>query len=225
MKESKCHVVVDSGFSFTYGVPFFNGVPLKQGSLRMNVGGKLLTNLLTEIISQKQFNLQGEFALVNHMKELSGFVASSGPELNSQLDLARKGCPKNSSADHKFKFQTLQREYVLPDFKKIKKGFLIDRNDPEAQKEKLKDMDPKDISVVNLTNERFVVPEVLFNPQDIGLTEGGIPEMVKQISQSRVPSSMEPLMLENIVLAGGNSLYPGIAERLQWELEERGYRN
>jgi len=24
-----CHLVIDSGFSFTYGVPFFGGVPMK----------------------------------------------------------------------------------------------------------------------------------------------------------------------------------------------------
>jgi actin-related protein 6 len=46
--ESPCQIVVDSGFSFTYGVPFFDGIPMKQASLRIDVGGKLLTNLLTE---------------------------------------------------------------------------------------------------------------------------------------------------------------------------------
>jgi actin-related protein 6 len=52
-----CQFVVDSGFSFTYGVPFFNGVPLKYASTRLDVGGKLLTNLLNEAISFKEVNL------------------------------------------------------------------------------------------------------------------------------------------------------------------------
>ena len=46
--ESPGHLVVDSGFSFTSAVPFFNGIPMKHASLRQDVGGKLLTNLLTE---------------------------------------------------------------------------------------------------------------------------------------------------------------------------------
>jgi len=37
--------------------------------LRLDVGGKLLTNLLTETISVKEFNLQGEFGVANDIKE------------------------------------------------------------------------------------------------------------------------------------------------------------
>lgn len=47
-EENQCELVVDSGFSFTYGVPFFNGKPLKYAATRIDVGGKLLTNLLNE---------------------------------------------------------------------------------------------------------------------------------------------------------------------------------
>ena len=50
-------MIVDSGFSFTYGVPFFNGYPLKYAATRIDVGGKLLTNLLNELISYKEVNL------------------------------------------------------------------------------------------------------------------------------------------------------------------------
>ena len=50
-------MVLDSGFSFTYGVPFFNGIPLKYAATRIDVGGKLLTNLLNEVVSYKEVNL------------------------------------------------------------------------------------------------------------------------------------------------------------------------
>ena len=69
--------MVDSGFSFTNVVPFFNGIPMKHSSLRLDVGGKLLTNLLTESISQKDFNLQGEFGIVNDIKERTCFLAET----------------------------------------------------------------------------------------------------------------------------------------------------
>lgn len=55
--HSPCQMVVDSGFSYTYALPFFNGLPMKHASLRLDVGGKLLTNLFNEQISQKDFNL------------------------------------------------------------------------------------------------------------------------------------------------------------------------
>jgi len=42
---------------------------LKYGATRIDVGGKLLTNLLTEFVSYKEFNLTGETMLVNDIKE------------------------------------------------------------------------------------------------------------------------------------------------------------
>mmetsp|Transcript_761 Transcript_761/g.1147 ORF Transcript_761/g.1147 Transcript_761/m.1147 type:complete len:85 (+) Transcript_761:481-735(+) len=68
-QASSCHLVVDSGFSFTTIVPFFNGLPMRHASTRVDVGGKLLTNLLAENLSYKEINLRGETHLVNHIKE------------------------------------------------------------------------------------------------------------------------------------------------------------
>mmetsp|Transcript_3698 Transcript_3698/g.6299 ORF Transcript_3698/g.6299 Transcript_3698/m.6299 type:complete len:218 (+) Transcript_3698:242-895(+) len=72
--QNPYHLVIDSGFSSTYGVPFFGGIPMKQAAIRIDVGGKLLTNLLGEILSQKQFNLQGEFSILNQLKEQTSFL-------------------------------------------------------------------------------------------------------------------------------------------------------
>lgn len=67
-----------------------------------------------------------------------------------------------------------------------------------------------------------MVPEVLFSPQDIGLEEGGIGQLVHQIAHHKVSSSFEPLMYENIVVGGGNALIPGFKERLQNEIQHGG---
>ncbi len=74
--EDPCQLVVDSGFSFTYAVPFFSGRPLKHAATRIDVGGKMLTNLLNEVISFKEINLQGETHLVNDMKEQLCYVST-----------------------------------------------------------------------------------------------------------------------------------------------------
>lgn len=73
-----------------------------------------------------------------------------------------------------------------------------------------------------MTAERFQIPEVLFSPSDIGINEGGISDMVRQISSSRVPSVMEPLMLSNIIVGGGNTKLPGFAKRLRSDIENEG---
>lgn len=68
--------MIDTGFSFTYGVPYFQGKPMKYAATRIDVGGKLLTNLLNEMISFKEINLQGETHLVNDIKEQLCYVAT-----------------------------------------------------------------------------------------------------------------------------------------------------
>ena len=65
-----CHLVLDSGFSSTYAVPFFARRPMKQAALRLDIGGKMLSNLLGETISAtKEFNLIGEYAILSDIKE------------------------------------------------------------------------------------------------------------------------------------------------------------
>lgn len=58
-------MVLDSGYSYTYAVPFFQGLPLKHATTRIDVGGKMLTNLLMETLSHKEVNLRGEAHIVN----------------------------------------------------------------------------------------------------------------------------------------------------------------
>ena len=53
-------LVIDSGYSNTYIVPFFQGMPMKHCATILDVGGKLLTNLLMETLSYKEINLRGE---------------------------------------------------------------------------------------------------------------------------------------------------------------------
>jgi actin-related protein 6 len=49
--EALCGLVVDCGFSFTHVVPVFDGVVLRKGVRRIDLGGKALTNYLKELVS------------------------------------------------------------------------------------------------------------------------------------------------------------------------------
>jgi actin-related protein 6 len=53
----------------------------------------------------------------------------------------------------------LHREFVLPDYKTVKKGYV---KTPESVIE-------PDQQVIKLATERFTVPEVIFSPNDIGI--------------------------------------------------------
>jgi actin-related protein 6 len=50
-------LIIDSGYSFTHITPIFNGAPVAAGIRRINVGGKVLTNFLKEIVSFRYWNM------------------------------------------------------------------------------------------------------------------------------------------------------------------------
>ena len=51
--QATAGVVLDAGFSFTHAVPVFDGRVLPSGVRRINLGGKLLTNYLKELVSYR----------------------------------------------------------------------------------------------------------------------------------------------------------------------------
>lgn len=74
-----------------------------------------------------------------------------------------------------------------------------------------------DGKVLDLKNEKFRAPEVLFQPQLIGSEFESIPEMCHQ-SISKVDLDLRPALLSNIVLSGGTTMFPGFGDRLLTEL-------
>lgn len=52
--QAGCALVLDAGFSFTHAVPIFSDVVLDSAVRRQNLGGKVLTNYLKELVSYRQ---------------------------------------------------------------------------------------------------------------------------------------------------------------------------
>ncbi len=74
-----------------------------------------------------------------------------------------------------------------------------------------------DDSVVRLSQERFNIPEALFNPNLINLEQQGLHEYVfKSIMKTNTDIRSE--MFKNIVLAGGNTLFDNFNVRLDNEV-------
>jgi actin-related protein len=71
-----CGIVIDSGYSFTHIQPIYNGNILYHASKRVNVGGKLITNYLKELISYKSWNMMEEnYNIINQIKEKLAYVS------------------------------------------------------------------------------------------------------------------------------------------------------
>ena len=64
---------------------------------------------------------------------------------------------------------------------------------------------------------RFGCPEPLFQPSLLGMDVPGLREMVSQSIESSDPF-LQPDLFGNVVLSGGNTLFPGIRDRLREEL-------
>ena len=78
-----------------------------------------------------------------------------------------------------------------------------------------------DGNIVVVGEEAYSAPEIMFAPElgnkSAGQTTSGLAELVYQ-SVMRCEERRRPRLLSNIMLTGGNSLLPGLAERLQSEL-------
>jgi len=166
-------LVVDLGFSATHAAPFLRGRAVQGAVRRLNVGGRLLTGFLQEGLSYRQYNMMDEVVIVNAAKEALCFVAPSGID----AEISRVG-PTVKAAS------SVYAEWVLPTFGGTASSDDPD-NSPTGYRRSLK-VDPDSgrfrrtnkhdqsaAQCLRLEAERFLVPELLFRPSDVGLRQGG----------------------------------------------------
>jgi actin-related protein 6 len=210
-------LLIDSGYSHTTITPLLHGRPIQNAVRRLDVGGKLLTNHLTRLLSLRQYDMRNDTYLVNEIKEACCYVSR---DFKADMEATWKG-PKG---DRRAIYETgggIAKDYVLPDFHKRTKGEVRD-HDP-AQAAALKKLQAGKAAgaaedFVTLRNERFTVPELLFNPSDIGMRQSGIAQLVLE-SLSEIPLGLWPGFLANIIVVGGNANIEGFLWRLQVEIQ------
>ncbi|KAF8074027.1 actin-related protein Arp6 [Lyophyllum atratum] len=208
----QCAVVVDLGFSYTHVVPLLNGSVAWNAVKRLDVGGKLLTNQLKELVSFRQWNMMDETYIMNDVKESCCYVSQN---FRSDLEICRSN-PKSNP---------IVQEYVLPDLSSNRKGRIRQANDIVTEADQ----------ILVMNNERFAVPELLFRPDDIGMSflnllvfwllqlvilgldQSGLAATVA-LSISLLPKDLQGMFWANIGLIGGSSKFPGFRSRLMSEL-------
>ena len=75
------------------------------------------------------------------------------------------------------------------------------------------------VPALQLNNERFQVPEVVFHPSDVGMQQMGLAEAAVEAANSVHPD-LRPLLISNIICTGGTSTCPGFSARLYSDLRE-----
>lgn len=192
--EPYCCIVVDMGYSFTHIIPIIKGKRVKKAIKRIEVGGKVLTNHLKEIISYRQLHVMDETFVINQVKEDSCFVSQ---DFKSDMLKTKKNKSEND----------IIKDYVLPDFTTIQRGYL---RDPSPNND-------DDFQVLRLNNERFTIPELLFFPSDVGIKQQGVPEAIMTAAYE-CPLEALPHLLSNIIVIGGCASFPGMHKRLEKEI-------
>jgi actin-related protein len=76
-----------------------------------------------------------------------------------------------------------------------------------------------DKTVISLGKERFRCAEPLFNPMLIGRETSSVPKLIVESIEDCTMDVRDDLY-NNICLSGGNSMFPGFAERLKKEVEK-----
>ena len=74
-----------------------------------------------------------------------------------------------------------------------------------------------DGQVITIGNERFRAPESIFQPSYLGMEAVGIHEAVYQ-SIMKCDVDIRKDLYANVVLSGGSTMYPGVADRMQKEI-------
>ncbi|CAH8853601.1 unnamed protein product [Trichobilharzia szidati] len=208
---SRYCMVIDSGYSFTHIVPMADGLVMKEFVMRLTVGGKILTNRLIEAVSYRHLDVRSEIYIMNQCKEDVCYVS-----VDFWKDMNISGSkPKSNS---------ILREYVLPNYVDVHRGYVRDPNTEAAKTGGSDKQDQRALSlaqqgyILRLNNERFTVPELLFHPSDVGYKEMGLTEAIQHIMCERLPAAVRPGAWANFMVMGGNACFPGLTERLRKDL-------
>ena len=213
---SECLILIDSGYSHATVTPLVYGRPIQSAIRRLEIGGKFLTNHLKELVSIRHWDLHNDPHVISLIKDDTCFISS---DFDRDLQRTWKGSrtPQDPSND-------VILDYVLPDFETLFRGYsrphdpspvaivrsLNVGNAPRGPQAQIEHSFP-------IGNERFTVPELLFNPPDVGMGQAGLAEIVVQ-SLSCVPQGLWPGLLGNVVLVGGSAKMPGFVDRLEGEI-------
>ena len=208
----ECLLVIDSGFSHSTVTPLYNSRPIHQAIRRLDIGGKFLTNYMKEIVSIRHMDMTAETYLMNQIKEDVCYVSH-----DFKTDLERTWNQTSGPGRKSHGDRGPAIDYVLPDYITHMKGFARP-HDPSLVAKRNKYgavLGPEGVMehIMTLGNERFAVPELLFNPSDAGMKEAGLPETVMH-SLSGLPPGLWPAMLSNVLVVGGNANMEGFTERL-----------
>lgn len=185
-------VVLDSGDGVSHIVPVYEGFSLPTSIKRMDIAGRDITKNLS-------FNI----------RRMTGVNLLSSAEMEIVRSVKELTCfvSKDPTRDEKL--------YSGSSY------YLMSANSSTLAASSLfSSYKLPDGHTIQLGVERFRAPEILFNPQLIGEESPGIHELVS-LAISKTDLDLRPVLYQNIILSGGNTLLKNFGDRLLSELKEQ----
>ncbi|KAI5690441.1 actin [Leishmania braziliensis] len=245
-------VMVDVGFSATTVVPYVNYMPVHSSIVRLDVGGKVLTNRLKEYISFSQINVMEDTWLINYIKERCCIVArhprrslqryaalwegKSREEVEAIVATAtalRRGSgggdmqsPGSQRPDTPAVGASTSPDvpirYYLPTIPALLPLGVLEVELP-SRLPKTSGVDMEALQHLLLCQERFLIPELLFTPADVGIDQQGVAQAITQGIFQRgllqhLTELLRPLLLHNVCVYGGTATQPNFCDRLEAEV-------
>jgi actin-like protein 6A len=205
--RSTC-LVFDSGHNTTYAVPVSEGYALQKCLVKYNIAGDWITNQVEKNLEKKGININPFYKFR---------VKKDGDKFKTEFIKDEANFDKS--------YENFWKKEII---RNIKETCLVTNDEPLKYDETKDEFIPTsmnqeliydlpDKNTINLSQERNLIVERVFNPVKEIPSFMGYHQMVND-AISKADLEIKKELYSNIFLCGGNTLFSGFAERFQKQI-------